>query len=107
MWLIYPSISTVAMVGMFAVLSVAAIIIFFKFIKPNMKDKDGTHYMNAIGHVTHAERDEPTTGTIQFSVPVMGNQQWAAASKTDLDVGENYEVVGFDKAKNCFLIEKL
>lgn len=102
-----PSMSLTAMCILFAVLSLVTIVVFFKFIKPKLKNKNHQEYMKSIGFITEAERNEPSKGRIRFSIPVMGKEEWVVASETDLVVGEDYEVVGFDSENNRLLVEKL
>lgn len=99
MTLVAPDLSTTAQLSLWAVASVAMVVLWFRIFKPDyQKTRIGTAGGEAIGEigllvgaVAPFER-----GRVRFQRPVLGAEEWACMAETAIPAGERVKVVAIE-----------
>ncbi|MET0379852.1 MAG: NfeD family protein [Spongiibacteraceae bacterium] len=106
--LLLPGISLATQIGVWAVLTTLLAIGWFRYFKPRMRDrtKAGLSREAAIGQIGMIVNagGEHIRGTVRFSVPLLGDDEWPYMSESVLTVGERCRVV--EVLGNTLLVEK-
>lgn len=89
-------------------LSITFSILWFKYLKPLQKDKTkaglgGTAVLGEVGMITSPPVGEQK-GTVRFSVPILGTDEWACRSEMELKAGDRVSVTKI--LGNELLVEK-
>lgn len=106
--LLIPGLSLAAQIGIWALLTALFAIGWFRYIKPLVHDRTKAGLsreaaLGQIGTVIRAGTDE-VRGTIRFSVPLLGADEWPYRCETPLAAGDRCRVI--DVLGNTLLVEK-
>ena len=104
-----PDISVAAQVIVWAILSAALALGWFKFLKPLSKDKTKAGLskealLGEIGQVLSPPNGD-NRGTIRFPAPVLGSDEWQIISDEDLIIGDRVSVA--DLCGNSLIVKKV
>jgi membrane protein implicated in regulation of membrane protease activity len=103
-----PSLSLAAQIGIWAVLTTVFAVGWFRFFKPLMYDrtKAGLSREAAVGQIGMIVKagGEHVRGTVRFSVPLLGAEEWPYICENTLGVGDRCRVV--DILGNALLVER-
>lgn len=79
-----------------ALLSAIDLFVWFKFVQPKMKTNSlsGMSREQILGQEGMIIKldTEPGRATVRFSIPLMGSEEWACISESDLEVGQRVTV---------------
>ena len=99
MTLVLPEMSVTAQLSLWAVASVAMVILWFRIFKPDyQKTRIGSAGGEAIGEIgllvgAVAPFDK---GRVRFQRPVLGAEEWACISEAAIPAGERVKVVAIE-----------
>lgn len=106
--LIWTSMSLTVQVGIWAALTTTFAIAWFRYVKPRMLDKTkaGLSREAAVGQVGMVIKiaSEHIRGTVRFSVPLLGAEEWPYICESTLNAGDRCRVI--DVLGNSLLVEK-
>ena len=104
----FPGIAATAQIIIWALLSTAFAVGWFKFLKPLSKDKTKAGLskealLGEIGQVLSPPNGEKR-GTIRFPAPLLGADEWQIISQDSLSIGDRVSVV--DLSGNSLIVKK-
>lgn len=104
----FPGIAATAQIIIWALLSTASAVGWFKFLKPLSKDKTKAGLskealLGEIGQVLSPPNGEKR-GTIRFPAPLLGADEWQIISQDSLSIGDRVSVV--DLSGNSLIVKK-
>ncbi|GAB1255808.1 NfeD family protein [Aurantivibrio plasticivorans] len=109
MVMLVAPISFAVQLGIWAALSVACLVGWFKFVAPKMKDRTRSGMaMEAInGKVGTVLEYQVSSGrgTLRFSAPILGEDEWRFICEAELVPGDKVSV--FDTSGNDLLVKKV
>ena len=104
-----PELAVSWQVVIWTVFSVLLAIGWFKFLKPLSVDrtKAGLSREAVLGEVGQVIRvpGEETRGSVRFSIPVLGADEWQMISRDELAAGDRVRVI--DVSGNALVVEKV
>lgn len=105
----FPGMTVTAQVIIWAVLTTACAVVWFKYLK-NILNRDKTKaglsreaLIGEIGHVLSAPNGEKR-GKIRFPAPLLGSDEWLIISQDALTPGDRASVV--DLSGNSLIVKK-
>lgn len=103
-----PEISEAAQVIIWAFSSTSFAVAWFKFFKPFATDKTKAGLskealLGKTGQVLSPPNGEKF-GTVRFSIPLLGSDEWLIISKDELAIGDRVSVL--DLSGNSLIVEK-
>lgn len=105
---IWPQLPIAAQLAIWAVTTVALAIGWFRYFKPRMGDrtKAGISREAAVGQVGMVIQaaTEHVRGTVRFSVPLLGAEEWPFICEQPLAAGDRCRVV--DVLGNALLVQR-
>ena len=106
--MLWAGISLSAQVAVWAVVTAALSVAWFRFFKPRMQDrtKAGLSREAAVGQVGMIVQaaSEHVRGTVRFSVPLLGAEEWPYLCESQLQTGDRCRVI--DVLGNALLVER-
>lgn len=92
-----PNWSPAAQMLTWAMLSIMSAILWFKYLKPLSVDRTKAGLsreavIGQVGFITVVPQDSQV-GTVRFSLPVLGADEWLCRSEEPLELGERVRVV--------------
>lgn len=103
-------LSTSAELFIWALSTCVLAVAWFRYFKPRMRDKTkaGLSREAAVGQIGTIIRPsvdgEHARGTVRFSVPLLGEDEWPYICETQLQAGDRCKVI--DILGNALLVEK-
>lgn len=106
--LLWSDIPLSAQVAVWAIVTTVSAVAWFRYFKPRMLDrtKAGLSREAAVGQVGMVINvgSEHIRGTVRFSVPLLGAEEWPYICENPLHVGDRCRVI--DVLGNSLLVEK-
>jgi membrane protein implicated in regulation of membrane protease activity len=105
---LWSGISLSAQLGVWALLTIVLAVAWFRYFKPRMLDrtKAGLSREAAVGQVGMVviAATEHVRGTVRFSVPLLGAEEWPYICEGVITAGDRCRVI--DVLGNSLLVEK-
>lgn len=105
--LIAPGLGLSLQLLIWACSSIAFTVLWFKYFKPTMTDKTRAGIskeavVGETGIVIRPPQDE-VRGTVRFSIPLLGSDEWEFICKQECQVGDRVEVL--DVSGNTLIVQ--
>ena len=96
--LLAPDVSVAAQLLIWAGLSTALVLFWFRFLKPRTVTTIGSSAANVIGEVgvLVSDLNPDTRGQVRFQKPVLGADTWACYARTEIKAGERVRIVAVE-----------
>lgn len=107
--LLVPQLAFAAQITIWALLSGALALIWFRYVKPLSRDrtKAGLSREALVGQVGQILKPptDAARGTIRFPAPVLGSDEWQVLSEDPLVIGDRAHVT--DLSGNALIVRKM
>lgn len=96
--LLAPGVPIAAQLLIWAGLSTALVLLWFRFLKPRTVTTVGTSAANVVGEVgvLVSDLNPESRGQVRFQKPVLGADTWACYANTEIKAGERVRIVAVE-----------
>ncbi len=106
---LFPAMSLAIQIILWAVLSLIAAFLWFKYIKPlsgrnQLNAKTIAKLQGEIGSVIKGNDNDAMRGRLRFPAPIAGDDEWDFISDKKVTVGDRVQII--DVQDNCLNVKK-
>ena len=96
--LIFPDLSIATQILLWAILSTALVILWFRYLKPRTMTTVGTSASHVTGEVgvLVSDLNPDSRGHVRFQKPVLGSNAWECYADTAIKAGERVRIVAVE-----------
>jgi len=96
--LLAPNIPVAVQMVIWAGLSTALVVFWFRYLKPRTVTTVGTSAANVIGEVgvLVSDLNPDTRGQVRFQKPILSSDSWACYASTEIKAGERVRIVAVE-----------